>query len=106
MADQSAVDREAMRIAATKVDTAAETIKGIQSKLHGHKAGLMSNWDGRAAMTFQRVFNAWDQDFRKVVTALESIHQNLVGSNITYSATEEQQELAASKVESLLNGDT
>lgn len=104
MADSSAVDRAQMQIAASKVESAAQTIQGIQSKLQGHKAELRSGWDGKAAMKFEQVFNAWDADFRKVQQALEGMHEKLIHTRIQYESTEDEQERAAAKIDSLLNG--
>lgn len=106
MADSSAVDRAQMQIAASKVESAAQTIQGIQSKLQGHKAELRSGWDGKAAMKFEQVFNAWDADFRKVQQALEGMHEKLIHTRIQYESTEDEQERAAAKIDSLLNGTT
>lgn len=106
MADSSAVDRAQMQIAAGKVESAAQTIQGIQSKLQGHKAELRSGWDGKAAMKFEQVFNAWDADFRKVQQALEGMHEKLIHTRIQYESTEDEQERAAAKIDSLLNGTT
>lgn len=95
-----------MQIAANKVESAAQTIQGIQSKLQGHKAELRSGWDGKAAMKFEQVFNAWDADFRKVLQALEGMHEKLTHTRIQYERTEDEQEAAAAKIDSLLNGTT
>ncbi|HEX5497022.1 MAG TPA: WXG100 family type VII secretion target [Mycobacteriales bacterium] len=106
MAEHSAVDRAQMQIAANKVESAAQTIQGIQSKLQGHKTELRSGWDGKAAMKFEQVFNAWDADFRKVLQALEGMHEKLTHTRIQYESTEDEQERAAAKIDSLLNGTT
>jgi WXG100 family type VII secretion target len=106
VADRSQVDRHQMQIAAQKVESAAQTIQGIQTKLQGHKAELRSGWDGKAAMKFEQVFNAWDEDFRKVLQALEGMHEKLVHTRIQYETTEDEQEAAAAKIDALLNNQT
>lgn len=104
MAEHSAVDRAQMQIAANRVASAAQTIQGIQSTLQGHKAELRSGWDGRAAARFEQVFDAWDADFRRVLQALEGMHEKLTHTRIQYESTEDEQERAAAKIDSLLNG--
>lgn len=95
-----------MQAAAGKVETAAQTIQGIQSKIHTHKAELSSGWSGKAATKFTQVFTAWDEDFAKVLGALESIHEKLVHTRIRYESTEDEQEMAANKIDDLLNNRT
>lgn len=95
-----------MATAAGKVETAAQTIQGIQTRMQSHKTELRSGWDGRAAAKFDQVFMAWDEDFKKVLGALNGIHEKLVHTRIQYESTEEEQEMAASKIDDLLNNRT
>jgi WXG100 family type VII secretion target len=92
-----------MAQAAQKLDDAANVVKGIQSQLHGHKAQLRSNWEGSAAMAFDRVFQAFDEDFTKVLTAMQGMHEKLVHTRIKYESAEQEQEAAVNKISALLN---
>jgi len=103
MAENSAVDRAAMAQAAQKLETAANTIKGLQNKVNGHKAELTSGWDGNASMAFTKVFQAFDEDFGKVLNALNGMHEKLVQTKIHYEATEQEQEASVNKIAGLLN---
>lgn len=103
MADQSAVDRAAMAQAAQKLDDAANVVKGIQLRLHGHKGDLRANWEGIAASAFDRVFQQFDEDFSKVLTAMQNMHEKLVQTKIKYESAEQEQEAAVNRISALLN---
>lgn len=106
MGQQSAVDRHAMKQAAEDIDASANIIKGLQTRLEGHKNELRGKWEGNASMAFETVFNRFNDDFNKVLTALNDMHQSLVQTKITYESNEEITEQAVNKVQNLLNGRT
>ena len=103
MADTSAVDRAAMAQAAQKLDDAAQTTRGIQSRLQQHKAQLRSSWEGNAALAFDRVFMEFDENFTKVLTAMQSLHEKMVQTKIKYEGTEEEQQAAVNRIAGLIN---
>lgn len=106
MGGQSAVDRNAMQQAATRIEDSANIVKGLQSQLEGHKSSLMSGWAGNAAVSFDRVFNEFQTEMNKVRTALDGMHQKLTHTKITYESTEQEQTEAVNKINQLLNGGT
>ncbi|MBW8485256.1 WXG100 family type VII secretion target [Actinomadura sp. PM05-2] len=95
-----------MAQAATRIQDSAGIVKGLQSNLEGHKSSLMSGWAGNASVSFDRVFNEFQQDMNKVRTALEGMHEKLVHTKVQYESTEEEQTEAVNKINSLLNGGT
>jgi WXG100 family type VII secretion target len=103
VADQSQVDRAAMAQAAQKLEDAVGTTRGIRTQLQGHKGELLSNWSGTAARAFDTVFEQFDQDFQRVLTAMEGMHEKLVQTKITYERTEDEQTDTVNKVAGLLN---
>ncbi|HLV72929.1 MAG TPA: WXG100 family type VII secretion target [Vulgatibacteraceae bacterium] len=106
MGNQSAVDRAAMQQAADDIDASANVIKGLQTQLESHKQQVRASWEGNASMAFETVFNRFNEDFRKVLRALEGMHESLVQTKITYESKEEMAEQAVNKVQALLNGTT
>ncbi|MGI5166781.1 WXG100 family type VII secretion target [Spirillospora sp. CA-253888] len=106
MGQQSAVDRAAMKQAAEDIDASANIIKGLQTQLDGHKAQVRSAWEGNASMAFEQVFTRFNEDFTRVLRALEGMHSSLVQTKITYESKEEMSEQAVNKVQALLNGRT
>jgi WXG100 family type VII secretion target len=103
MAGQSAQDRAAMAQAAQKVDHAASTIKGLQSRLQGQKQQVLAGWQGNAALSFDKVFQDFDGQFTKILQAMEGIHEKLVHTRIQYERTEQEQSDAANAIAGLLN---
>lgn len=104
MAGESAVDRAAMAQAAQEIQDKANIIKGLQNTLDGHKAELMGGWKGEAAMTFNQVHEEFNQDFTKVINALNGMHEHLVQTKIQYESREQESQQAASDVKRLLSG--
>ncbi|MCW2886848.1 MAG: hypothetical protein QOE54_4199 [Streptosporangiaceae bacterium] len=104
MAGESAVDRHAMALAAQDIDGSANIIRGLQTQLEGHKAQVRSQWEGNASMAFETVFNRFNDDFQKVLNALDGMHQALVHTKITYEAKEQEAHEAVNRVHQLLSG--
>ncbi|MEV5704630.1 WXG100 family type VII secretion target [Actinoallomurus sp. NPDC052274] len=94
----------AMRQAAGEINDKANIIKGLQNTLEGHKDDLMRGWGGEAAMTFSAVHREFNEDFTKVIQALEGMHEALTHTAITFEAKEQENREAASEVQRLLAG--
>ncbi len=92
-----------MAKAAQNIDEAASTIKGLQTSLHGHKSAVLSGWQGTAASAFDGVFQSFDEDMNKVLTALNGMHEKLVHNRTQYEAAEQQQTDAAKAINQFLN---
>lgn len=92
-----------MAQAAQKLEDAVGTTRGIRTQLQGHKAELLSQWEGNAARAFETVFEQFDQDFQKVLTTMEGMHEKLVQTRTTYERTEEEQTATVNKVSGLIN---
>lgn len=95
-----------MAQAAQRVEDSAGIVKGLQTKLDGHKAQLMSGWAGNASVSFDRVFNEFNRQMGVVIQELEGIHVKLVDTKIRYESTEQEQADAVNKINALLNGTT
>jgi WXG100 family type VII secretion target len=92
-----------MAKAAGDIDEAASTIKGLQTSLQGHKAAVLSGWQGNAASAFDQVFQSFDEDMNKVLTALNGMHESLVKNRTQYESAEQQQTDAAKAIHQFLN---
>lgn len=95
-----------MAQSATRIADSAGIVQGLQSQLEGHKSSLMAGWAGNASVSFDRVFMEFQREMNKVRTALEGMHEKLVQTKIQYESTEQEQEDAVNKINSLLNGTT
>jgi WXG100 family type VII secretion target len=92
-----------MAKAAGQIDQAASTIKGLQTSLQGHQQAVLAGWEGNAATAFNKAFLSFDEDMRKVLTALNGMHEKLVHNRIQYEAAEERQTDAAKAIHQFLN---
>lgn len=92
-----------MAKAAQDIDEAASTIKGLQTSLNGHKQAVLAGWQGNAAHAFDAVFQSFDEDMTKVLTALGGMHEKLVHNRVQYENTEQQQTDAAKAIHGFLN---
>jgi len=89
---------------ASRIDQAANTIRGLKTEIDGHRATLAQHWGGASANSFGRVMTVYDEELKKVLASLNNIHEKLVHTKIQYESNEQQQEDAVSAVEQALNG--
>lgn len=104
MSGQSSVDRAAMAQAAQDLEASAGVIRGLQGQLEGHKSEVRAAWEGSASMAFERVFARFNEDFNKVLQALDGMHESLVQTKITYAAKEQAAQESVNRVQQLLGG--
>jgi WXG100 family type VII secretion target len=90
--------------AAQEVEEKANIVKGLQNTLESHKSELMAGWKGVASMSFEQVHEEFNQDFTKVINALNGMHQSLVHTKIHYEKKEQESQEASSEVQRLLGG--
>lgn len=103
-AGESAVNRQAMATAAQQVEAAVTAIRGLQSNMTGYASQLQSGWQGDAASAFGNTYEAFSADFTKVLNALQSIQEKLVGTQSTYTTTEQANVGQVNKVAGMLGG--
>lgn len=106
MADESAIDLANAKQAAQKIDHSASVIQGLQLRVQQHKDQLRSGWDSTAALAFDDVFNHFNDDFARILKALNQMHEKLVHSNIKYETSVQEQHDAVNKVNQLINHQT
>jgi WXG100 family type VII secretion target len=93
-----------MAQAAQDLEASAGVIKGLQGQLEGHKAEVRAAWQGAASNAFENVFNRFNEDFRKVLQALEGMHESLSQTKITYEAKEQAAHETVNRVQQMLGG--
>ncbi|GAA4640691.1 hypothetical protein GCM10023196_107250 [Actinoallomurus vinaceus] len=104
MAQESAQNRAAMRVAAGHIDDIASQIKGQQMNLNSHKDAVLVGWKGNAAGAFGTAFVAFDEDMTKVLNTLNRLHESLVHNEINYQKNEETQTEAVNNIHNFING--
>jgi WXG100 family type VII secretion target len=86
------------------VESAVTVIRGLQSNMNGYNSQLQGGWQGQAATAFANVYEAFNADFAKVLTALQTIQENLVSTQSTYSTTEDTNTSQVNRVAGLIGG--
>jgi WXG100 family type VII secretion target len=72
------------------------------SALRGKLAGLGAQWAGAGSAAFHQVMNRWDEDTRRIITALNEFETNLRSSEQTYNASDESQASSFSRLQGRL----
>ncbi len=103
---ESQIDLAKAKQAATKIDHSASVIQGLQLRIEGHKNELRSGWDSTAALAFDDVFLRFNEDFARILGALNQMHEKLVHTGIKYESSVQEQQDAVNKVNDLINGRT
>jgi WXG100 family type VII secretion target len=103
MAGEVSVERAAMNKAAGQLNEAFSVVTALRQQLQAHQSELMGNWSGNAARAFANVYEAFDTDLAKVLTAMNTLHENMTQTHARYEATEGEQTQSVNKVAGLLN---
>ena len=103
---ETAINLANAKQAAQKIDHSASVIQGLQTQVQQHKEHLRSGWDSTAAVKFDEVFNHFNEDFARILKALNSMHEKLVHTNIKYETSVQEQHDAVNKVNQLINHQT
>ena len=64
----------------------------------GKLAGIGAQWRGAGSTAFQQVMTRWDEDARKITSALNEFEANLRSSEQVYNANDESQSSTFSKL--------
>lgn len=103
---ETAINLANAKQAAQKIDHSASVIQGLQTQVQQHKDHLRSGWDSTAAVKFDEVFNHFNEDFGRILKALNQMHEKLVHTNIKYETSVQEQADAVNKVNQLINHQT
>jgi WXG100 family type VII secretion target len=88
-----ALNRGAQMVSAARGDLNQQ----LQS-LRGKLSGIGAQWQGAGSSAFQQVMVRWDEDARKIISALDEFEQNLRSSEQTYNASDETQSSTFNKL--------
>jgi WXG100 family type VII secretion target len=99
----SGISVENAKTAAQKIDHSASTIQGLRNHARQVHDDLRSGWDSDAADAFTMMYNRFDEDFGKVLLALQDMHVKLEQGTIKYESAIEEQHDAVNRVAGLIN---
>ena len=93
---------DVMATAAQHVREVNEEISTQLSTLLGQLEPIAATWKGAAATAFQQLHQRWNGDARLLNTALGSIADALAGTHQSYTASEEANHAAVSRVAGMI----
>jgi WXG100 family type VII secretion target len=102
MAGEMSKQDQALTRGAQMVSSARGDLEQQLSSLRGKLAGIGAQWQGAGSTAFQQVMVRWDDNARKITSALNEFEANLVASEQTYNAADEAQSATYSKLSSRL----
>lgn len=100
-AEVSAADG-ALKQGADAVAQSRAELKSELGNLEGKLSGIGSHWQGQGAVAFNALMARWREDANKIVSALNEFESNLLTSQSTYTASDEAQQSAMSRLQGRL----
>ena len=98
MAGEVTKQDQALTRGAKMVSSARGDLEQQLSSLRGKLSSIGAQWRGSGSTAFQRVMVQWDEDARKITSALNEFEANLRSSEQTYNANDETQSSTFSKL--------
>lgn len=98
MAAEVTKQDQALTNSAGLVATAHGDLTQQLSVLRGKISSLQPMWKGAGAAAFQQVMVRWDEDSRKITSALNEFEANLRQSEQVYNATDDAQSATFAKL--------
>lgn len=102
MAGEMSKQEQSLTRGAQMVATARGDLDQQLSSLRGKLSGIGAQWQGQGSGAFQQVMVRWDEDARKITSALNEFEQNLQVSEQTYNAADETQSASFGKLQGRL----
>ena len=98
MAGEVSKQDQALTRGAQMVSSAKGDLDQQLSSLRGKLSGIGAQWRGAGSTAFQQVMVRWDEDARKITSALTEFETNLRVSDQTYNANDETQSSSFGKL--------
>lgn len=92
MAGQISAAEGALRKGAQTVAEAKANLDSRIKTVESDMLAIGSGWQGPAAVSFQALMARWNEEARKVTSALDQFEANLVSSQQDYEAADNEQE--------------
>jgi WXG100 family type VII secretion target len=77
-----------MQTGITALETAVSDCNGIYNQVMDTVSALPQSWQSESATAFQSLLSTWQDDFHRIITALQGLHDNLVVNKQTYDQME------------------
>jgi WXG100 family type VII secretion target len=98
MAGEVSAADGALKAGAGVVSTTRGSLQQQLQVLDGKLSGIGAGWQGQGAVAFNQLMTRWRDDATKIIGALNEFEANLVSSQSTYTASDDAQAAAMSKL--------
>ena len=98
MAGEVSAADGALKAGAAKVAQSRSELTAQLKVLEGNLAGIGAKWQGQGAVAFSSLMVRWNEDAKKIITSLDVFEANLVSSQSTYTAADDAQAAAMSRL--------
>jgi early secretory antigenic target protein ESAT-6 len=103
MAEQIQLDAATLHKAATDVRTTRGEVNGDLGRLWNTVDDLAIAWQGEASAGFQQLMNRWNDDVKKLLTAMDDIADLLDKSGTQHEVNDQEQSQMMNRYNSALN---
>ncbi|MGH3439355.1 MAG: WXG100 family type VII secretion target [Sciscionella sp.] len=98
MAGEVSKQEGSLQRGAQMVSAARSDLDQQLASMRGKLSGIGAQWRGAGSSAFQQVMVRWDEDARKIISALNEFEQNLQTSERTYDAGDQAQQASFNKL--------
>lgn len=102
MAGEVSAADGALKAGASAVAQSRGELQRELDVLRGKLESLRGAWAGQGAVAFTALMQRWNEDATKIINALDEFESNLVSSQSTYTAADDAQSSAMSRLTSRL----
>ncbi|WP_182112078.1 MULTISPECIES: WXG100 family type VII secretion target [unclassified Actinotalea] len=102
MAGEVSAADGALKAGASAVAQSRGELENELSVLRGKLEGMRGAWIGQGATAFNTLMQRWEEDAKKIISALNEFENNLLQSQSTYTASDEAQSSSMARLTSRL----
>jgi WXG100 family type VII secretion target len=84
-------DPAAMARGLTAIDGATAEVRSLLGTIQGEVDTVNSTWIARSSTAFTQVHNKWAERAALITSALQTMHEKLAATDVTYAKTEQAQ---------------
>ncbi|MGV9377209.1 WXG100 family type VII secretion target [Nonomuraea sp. NPDC003707] len=100
---QAQVSESDLIAAVTRIEDAAERLRGIQLQLDQAGVSLKTHWLGQSEAAFDAVHKKWHERMDVILGSLRRLADNIGTSNKNYQAFNQERTEAANQIANLIN---
>ncbi|MER6003217.1 WXG100 family type VII secretion target [Nonomuraea angiospora] len=100
---QAQVSESDLIAAVTRIEDAAERLRGIQQQLDQAGVSLKAHWLGQSEAAFDAVHKKWHERMDVILGSLRRLAENIGTSNKNYQAFNQERTEAMNQIANMIN---